>query len=359
MARRKTILVCAGVAVALATGGAVAVQMSSGEPAAAASTASVPHDTATAENRTLTRTTKKTGGLGYGESWTEGPRAEGTLTWLPEVGSVVDRGQPLARVDDKPVVALLGSLPLYRELSIGAKGNDVRQLEENLAALGYGGFVVDDKFDARTAKAVKAWQKDLGIEQTGRVSSDWVEVLPGPVRVDSHKARVGDPASGEALGVTGTEHLATVSLKASERHMAVEGAPVTVRLPGNVEAPGTITRVGPPVTPEADDSAPGGDSDTEAKSEVTVRVDDPAALQGLEVTPVEVVFTTEERVDVLTVPVKALVAMSGGGYGVEVPDGAGTRLVPVETGLFDGGYVEVTPQDDGSLSAGDTVVVPA
>jgi len=62
------------------------------------------------------------------------------------------------------------------------------------------------------------------------------------------------------------------------------------------------------------------------------------------------------RVNVLSVPVEALLALREGGYGVEVVDGATTRTVPVETGLFATDRVEVASPD---LHEGMHVVVPA
>jgi hypothetical protein len=53
------------------------------------------------------------------------------------------------------------------------------------------------------------------------------------------------------------------------------------------------------------------------------------------------------------VPVEALVARRGGGYGVELA--AGRRVVPVETGLFAGGYVEI---EGSGIREGTRVVVP-
>ena len=52
----------------------------------------------------------------------------------------------------------------------------------------------------------------------------------------------------------------------------------------------------------------------------------------------------------------ALLALAGGGYGVELADGDGTtRLVGVETGVYADGYVQVT--GDG-IAEGASVVVP-
>ena len=59
--------------------------------------------------------------------------------------------------------------------------------------------------------------------------------------------------------------------------------------------------------------------------------------------------------DVLAVPVTALLALAGGGYGVEVvlPSGA-HHLVGVTTGIFAGGLVQVSGP---GITAGTKVVV--
>jgi multidrug efflux pump subunit AcrA (membrane-fusion protein) len=71
---------------------------------------------------------------------------------------------------------------------------------------------------------------------------------------------------------------------------------------------------------------------------------------------VKVAFTASKRENVLTVPVAALLALAEGGYGVQAVDGTATKIVPVETGLFAGGRVEVS--GDG-LREGMTVGVPS
>jgi multidrug efflux pump subunit AcrA (membrane-fusion protein) len=67
-------------------------------------------------------------------------------------------------------------------------------------------------------------------------------------------------------------------------------------------------------------------------------------------------FIASERKNVLTVPVAALLALAEGGYGVQVVDGATTRIVTVETGLFADGKVEIT---GGGLTPGTTVGMPS
>lgn len=84
-------------------------------------------------------------------------------------------------------------------------------------------------------------------------------------------------------------------------------------------------------------------------------VADPKALTGFEQASAKVAFTAAERPDVLTVPVAALLALAEGGYGVQLVEGASTRIVAVETGLFASGRVEVSGAE---LAEGATVGMP-
>src|SRR5262245_26383238 len=102
-----------------------------------------PKATAAIVERTLTDTKSVPGKLAYGAALPLASKMDGTVTWLPGVGSVVRRGGQLLRVDERPIVLLFGPLPAYRDLREGLGGLDVRQLEENLWALGYRGFKVD------------------------------------------------------------------------------------------------------------------------------------------------------------------------------------------------------------------------
>lgn len=352
---RRAVWVVAGLAVAL--GGGLAL-IAPGHAAPAAEDTAPTRSTDTVTRQTLQQRQAHDGALGYGRESTLGTAAGGTVTWLPEVGAVLDRGQQVARVDDRPVVLLHGGMPLYRALEPGLRGPDVRQLKDNLAALGYQ-VTGDDRYTAGTAAAVRAWQRDLGRERTGTVQPGDVVVVPGPVRVAGHEAALGGTLPGDLVRATGTEHVVTAALAASERDRVAVGGSVELGLPGGRSTTGTVTAVSAPETPPADEEDPAA-SPGEPEVTVTVRVDDPAALDGLEHGPVEVRVVSGERTDVLTVPVVALLALAEGGYGVEVvgADG-GTRLVPVTLGMFSAGRVEVAPEGGATLAEGDTVVVPS
>ncbi|KRD47307.1 hypothetical protein ASE27_02800 [Oerskovia sp. Root918] len=357
--RRRRGAIVGGVAGAVVIGaGAVLVLGGFGRGTEPDPTASGPGATATVTRQTLVERSTVKGVLGYGEAVVQGHQGAGgdggggggTVTWLPGVGDVVDRGGVLFKVDEHPTVLLLGSLPMYRDLGVDAEGDDVRQLEENLAALGYTGFTVDAKFTAATAKAVEKWQKDRGLEKTGSVGPADVLVVPGPVRVDALKVRVGAPAAAEILTTTGVDRAISVDLDLADRDLAVEGGAVSVALPGGGSADGVITSVGSPEIVKDESGMPGASDTTVVPVTVTL-ADGTEADAGT----VKVTFVADERPDVLTVPVAALLALAEGGYGVEVVEGGSTRIVAVTTGLFADGNLEVT----GDLAEGDVVGMPS
>jgi peptidoglycan hydrolase-like protein with peptidoglycan-binding domain len=311
----------------------------------------LPAKTAEVTRQTLVDTDEVDGTLGYGDETTVRGSGGGTVTWLPAAGSTVERGQPLYRVDDEPVVLLYGKLPLYRPLSSGAEGKDVKQFETNLAALGYDGFTVDDEYTSATAEAVEEWQEDLGLETTGVVDSGWVAYARGEVRIAGHGGGIGSAAGGEILTYTRTSRVVTVDLAVDDRRLVREGAAATVVLPDGETAAAKVTSVGAVAEAPADPTG-GGDPTIE----VLVALDDPAALGDFDEGPVDVRFVASERPDVLTVPVAALVALAEGGYGVQVIEGDAARYVAVKLGLFADGLVEVSGE---GLAEGMVVGMPA
>ena len=347
------------VAAAVLVGGGVAAALvvpGTGDDAAAQS--DLPPETAEVVLETLVDTQTESGDLGHGEDTTVTGRIGGTVTALPLTGAVIDRGQAVYHVDDTPVVLLFGTLPAYRALAVDTEGADVRQFEENLSALGYGGFTVDEEYTDATADAVEAWQEDLGLAETGTVDLGRVVYAPGAVRVATLTAAVGDATQpgGSVLTHTGTTRVVTVELEVADQRLAVKDAAVGITLPDGRETTGKITG-SQTVIETTESTGAGGEGDTtETKLEVTVTPDDPAAFDGLDQASVDVGFTASTRENVLTVPVAALLALAEGGYGVEVVEGRTTRIIAVETGLFAGGRVEVSGT---GLSEGQKVGMPS
>jgi multidrug efflux pump subunit AcrA (membrane-fusion protein) len=87
-----------------------------------------------------------------------------------------------------------------------------------------------------------------------------------------------------------------------------------------------------------------------------VSLSDPAAAAHLDQAPVTVNVTDRAVSGVLAVPVTALVAAAGGGYGVWLRSQGARRLVPVTPGLFSASLVQITAP---GLATGDSVEVPS
>jgi peptidoglycan hydrolase-like protein with peptidoglycan-binding domain len=308
--------------------------------------------------RDLRATEEVDGTLGYGDPRTVANQRQGTITALPAEGAVVRRGQTLYRVDGRPVQLLYGRLPAWRELSLGVDdGRDVRQLEENLVALGYDpdrAITVDDHFSSATQAAVRRWQEVTGLEETGTIRPGDAVWQPGPVRVAELKAAVGDAARPGAplLEATATDRQVEIDLDASRQPYVKVGDRVDLELPGGRTTTGRVVEVGKVATVPQGEGGEEGDPTVE----VVVALDKPRATGSLDQAPVSAAITTEVRKGVLAVPVNALLALAEGGYAVEVERDGRRELVGVTTGLFADGLVEV---EGGGLRAGDRVVVPA
>ncbi|MGU3410298.1 peptidoglycan-binding protein [Microbacterium sp. M1A1_1b] len=319
------------------------------DPAASrADTTSAPrhHPTAAVERGDLVDTKTFAGSLGYGAPSSVPGAATGTLTWLPAPGQVIHQDEPLYAVDEHPVRAMHGTTPMWRTLAPGARGADVQQLNQDLAALGYD-VAVDDVFGRRTTAAVKRWQHDRRMPVTGVVTADDIAFVPGDVRVDAVTGVLGQPAGGDVLRVTSTARVVRATVAQREAERLAVGTAVRVRVNGTGAAmDGTVV-----------DAVPTTGKDGTASVDVTVGFDPgdrtlPAAASA------QVEAQGQRETDVLTVPVAALVAGagSGGGYAVEVVRHDGTtKRVPVQAGFVASGKVAVT----GALHAGDRVVVPS
>lgn len=296
--------------------------------------------TATVERGDVVQREQFGGTLGYASSYDVTSRGGGVFTALPVPGAVVRHDEQVYAVDDDPVPLWRGDKPLWRRLEAGVgRGSDVTLVEQNLKDLGLFSGTPDDLFTWTTAAALREWQRGKGLERTGALDVGDVVVLPGEIRVTEVTAVLGAGAGGPVLRASGTGRQVAVEVPVTKQTIARQGAEVEVRLPGGGRTKGSVASVGT-VARDQDDGT--------AVIDVLVALADPAAAGGLDRAPVTAHFTTERREDVLTVPVNALLARPGGGYGVEVVRPGGTELVPVELGLFGGGRVEVTGVTEGA-----------
>jgi Putative peptidoglycan binding domain len=284
------------------------------------------------------------------------------FTALPSVGQIVRRGQALYGIGGQPVLLLYGSAAPTRAFEAGmSPGSDVAELNANLDALGYGHGLAGDAFTAATGAAIRALQSSRGASPTGELLLGSVVFEAGSVRVTSVTATIGSAVTpGPVLAVTSTARQVKLALDASQQGSVKVGDAVTITLPDNQTTPGRISYVSSVATSPASSGGHGSAGEEESAPTIEVRVTptDPSATGHLDQAPVNVQIATESVEDALAVPVDALIALAGGGYAVEVAEGAVHRLVAVTPGVFDDaeGLVQISGQ---GLVTGMRVVVPA
>jgi hypothetical protein len=310
------------------------------------------------------------GTLGYASSPPVVNRIGGTYTSLLSSGSVVAPGQVLFRVDNQPVVLMAGSVPAWRPFVVGmADGPDVQELESNLIALGDARgllSVTSVHYDAAAAAAVSRWQTALGVPATGSIDLGDVAFGPSALRVDAVTVSPGQPASpgDEPYQVTTTTRTVTVPLTPDDPPVSA-GQVVSIVLPSGTSVSGRVAAVGPPAPntqsgsgqSESNSSGSGssGSGSSSTSTVLTVVPDDPPATGADDGESVQVSLTIQSVHHVLAVPISALLALAGGGYGVEVVGPTGRHwLVGVHTGVFAGGSVQVSGR---GLGPGTRVVV--
>ena len=317
--------------------------------------------------RTDLATSVLTGGtLGYAPTHPVVNYIGGTYTALPAIGATIVPGQPLYRVDNLPIVLMSGETPAYRPFGPGmTDGPDVEQLESNLIALGdtHGLFSTPSThFSALTTDAVKRWQAANGYVLNGQIPLGGVVFLPTAVLVGAQSVAPGQPATpGDSpYQVTTSSRLVYVPLNPDLPTVSV-GEPVSIVLPSNAQTPGTVTAVGPPPPTLASTSSSSGsgsgagNTSSSTNTVLTVTPQDPAATGTGAGVGVQVSLTIQRSRGVLAVPISALLALAGGGYGVEIVTSSGShQLTGVTTGIFASGRVQISGR---GIAPGVTVVV--
>jgi peptidoglycan hydrolase-like protein with peptidoglycan-binding domain len=372
---RHRLLTALAALAAAATAGAVAAVAVFGGTAPAARPAVPKMSLATVVRTSLRETVLTAGTLGYAPTRPVVNELTGTYTWLPAVGHRVTAGHPLYRVDDLPVVLMAGRTPAWRSFSLGmTAGRDVTQLQANLIAEGYATGLLSGPsgyFDSLTAAAVRRWQAARGYPVTGQVLLGQIVFLPAAIRVGDQRVAVGQQAVAGQQPLLATTSRRTVTVPLNPDLPPVRrGQAVSIVLPSQSATPGKVVAVGPvpagsvpassvPAGPVPAGSGSGGASGTPAASAAAQQLTVAPARPGVTGTgsgiPVQVSLTVQSVRNVLAVPVTALLALAGGGYGIEVVSASGRhRLLGVTTGIFAAGRVQVS---GAGIGPGLTVVV--
>ena len=81
------------------------------------------------------------------------------ITTLPARNAQLAEGDVMLTTSGRPVFVLQGEIPAYRDLVPGASGQDVRQLEQGLARLGFDPGPVEGMYYGHTSEAVAEWNE--------------------------------------------------------------------------------------------------------------------------------------------------------------------------------------------------------
>jgi peptidoglycan hydrolase-like protein with peptidoglycan-binding domain len=311
-----------------------------------------------------------------------------TYTYLPLVGATVKENQRVYSLNDEEVPLLYGAIAAYRAFYVGmSDGADVGELTHDLISLGFGaGLSESNYYSPATATAVEHWQRKLGLPQTGEILLGGVVFEPGPIRVTSVTPSVGQSVGGggggagggggggTVLSATSTTPIVTVDLDVSDEYLVKPGDAVSIVLPdgtstvgGRIETVGTVATCGggggigtasggPSGGGSSPCSSAGSGSNSAPTVTLTITMDSTPRLATLDQAPVNVNITTERAANILAAPVNALLALAGGGFGVDVVSGNTSHLVGVSTGLYDSTLVQISGT---GIKAGALVQVPA
>ncbi|MFJ8473677.1 HlyD family efflux transporter periplasmic adaptor subunit [Kitasatospora sp. NPDC094011] len=414
MRRRRRLLGLVVVTAALAAGGGAGAATFLKSPAqVAAETAPPPADllTAAVEHRVVSETVIIRGRATTGTTVDVTAPASGGVPGARAVvtkvkvsaGDSIPQAKVLFEVSGRPVFALAGPLPAYRDLSSGTSGPDVTQLQKSLTRAGYA--TGPDKagvFGAGTEKAVAALYQALGyqplrtteptapgvpapgvpasgpagtstrdakprtepssappapVRQSVTVPMAELVYLPAlPAHAQSVAAKVG-AAPGDKLMTASVGDLVVESeITEQERGLLRPGQRVEILDEANGNRhDATVEHIADTPTPAQD-----GQDAQVGPSTYTLRVKPderlPADLGGKDVRLTVTAASSDGPV--LAVPVAALSTGADGraSVGVLGADGTVRRLV-VRAAATGSGFVEVVPEAGTALSPGDRVVV--
>ena len=297
-------------------------------------------------------------------------------------GRSVGAAKPLVEYDARPVFALPGAFPLYRDLTVGDEGKDVTQVQKALRSLGLTtGSDRAGTFGTGTAAAVRRLYARMGyaapVTITGSKSvvqlplSEAVFVPSLPARVVSVPVRVGDPVKGPVVTLARGDMTLTGFLDPSERGLVSAGMKADVLAEDTgAHATGTVESVGALVTPgDADAKSTAAQDDGAADAPAGAQSGGaylPVRIAGAGTwdqrfadADVRVTLTSAATSGAVTaVPEAAVTAGADARTTVTVVSASGAeRVVPVTAGVSADGLVQVTPLRDGTLRAGDRVAV--
>jgi macrolide-specific efflux system membrane fusion protein len=343
-------LLAAGVVVVVAAGGTAAylvTRASGGDHAAPPQL-----QTAVARRTELRQTVDAQFTMSRSQSYTLKAPAAGTVTKIHITeGKALPSLQPVVDVNGAAAYGIPSAMPLYRDLSEGDSGDDVKALQAALDAAGYDPGDADGDFGSQTATALQDWQAANDLDETGRLAlSSFVWFPPGSIVLDL------PIAVGDRLGAGGT--LATVGgARAMVAHADVgqqdvvqlktgQAAELTFDAMPDDRVPAKLATIA--LDAESQDSGAGSSAPVEYSVELRPTRLPPTVRAGM---TGQVSVVVVDLRNVVVVPTAA-VGGSGGQPTVVLYENGRTRVVPVVVGLSTANGIQILT----GVEAGQTVV---
>ena len=136
------------------------------------------------------------------------------VTETVEVDAELVEGDRAVEVAGRPVFLLMGEIPMYRDLRPGATGDDVLQIEEALARLGYLEGDPDETWDEQTGSAVAAWYEEAGYRPNGLSEEEEAALSAARDRVRAAEGALADAESALREAQQGGGQAAIVAAEA-------------------------------------------------------------------------------------------------------------------------------------------------
>lgn len=201
------VVVCTAVVSAAAGIGATFLIKSPQQQAAEAAGPAPTTMTAAVEKRVLQQTSVLRGKVVGGRTvevtpgTTEGRQAVVTAVRV-KAGSEVPSGSVVLEVAGRPLIALPGAAPAYRDLRPGMRGEDVRQLQAALKELGRDPGESNGTFGNGTKKALAGLYESLGFEPATTGAEDGRALTAARAQVVAADRAVTDARDARAQAAT-------------------------------------------------------------------------------------------------------------------------------------------------------------
>jgi peptidoglycan hydrolase-like protein with peptidoglycan-binding domain len=282
------------------------------------------------------------------------------------VGDTVEYGDVVAEVSGRPVFAVPSSLPVYRDLTVGLRGNDVLSLQQMLVESGVWTGVPDGVFGPSTLTGVTRLYESHGYHAPevlsglkGLAAADTAPVPANGVEVAAVCPPGSEPTDELPLVTVVTSHAAiTARADILQAEAFGVGAHVLVQIGSDAAVEGAIAHVSE--FRAAESSLPAGyditvalpdgvDADAAAGQPITVKeVEEPPTAPTVPVAAIR--YDDQQRTTVLVLTDDTAADATGRREGR-----GGSTSVVVTVVAQVAGYAVLSPQED--LGVGVEVVI--